>query len=79
MKIVIEAEMSDVRTKELEENGYNISYPFLVNVSLGYGDKVIYGNGKIKTDERLFSSGNEVIIWKLYGFTSLKMELNFFL
>lgn len=47
MKITIEAEVSDTEVKKLEEMGYNVNYPFSVNAALDYGDKVIYGNGKI--------------------------------
>ncbi len=48
MKIIIEAEISDTEAEKLEEIGYNVNYPFPTNVTLDYGDKVIYGNfGKI--------------------------------
>lgn len=47
MKIIIEAEISDTEVKKLEEMGYDVNYPFSTNVTLDYGDKVIYGNGKI--------------------------------
>ena len=53
MKIIIEAEISDTEAEKLEEMGYDVNYPFSVNVALDYGDKVIYGNGKITiTDMR---------------------------
>lgn len=47
MKIIIETEISDTEVKKLEEMGYDVNYPFSTNVTLDYGDKVIYGNGKI--------------------------------
>lgn len=47
MKLIIEAEISDTEVKKLEEMGYDVNYPFSTNISLDYGDKVIYGNGKI--------------------------------
>lgn len=47
MKIIIEAEISDTEVKKLEEIGYDVNHPFSTNVTLDYGDKVIYGNGKI--------------------------------
>lgn len=48
MKIIIEAEISDTEAEKLEEIGYDVNYPFSTNVTLDYGDKVIYGNfGKI--------------------------------
>ncbi len=47
MKIIIEAEISDTEVKKLEEMGYDVNYPFSTKVTLDYGDKVIYGNGKI--------------------------------
>ena len=46
MKIIIEAEISDTEVKKLEEMGYDVNYPFSTNVTLDYGDKVIYGNSK---------------------------------
>lgn len=47
MKIMIETEISDTEVEKLEEMGYDVNYPFSANVTLDYGDKVIYGNGKI--------------------------------
>ena len=47
MKIIIETEISDTVVKKLEVMGYDVNYPFSTNVTLDYGDKVIYGNGKI--------------------------------
>lgn len=53
MKIIIEAEISDTEVEKLEEMGYIVSSddgncPFSTNVTLNYGDKVVYGNwGKI--------------------------------
>lgn len=47
MKIIIEAEISDTEVKKLEEMGYDVNYPFSTHVTLDYGDKVIYGDGKI--------------------------------
>ena len=53
MKIIIEAEISDTEVEKLEEMGYIVSSddgncPISTNVTLNYGDKVIYGNwGKI--------------------------------
>ena len=47
MQIIIEAKISDTEVKKLEEMRYDVNYPFSTNVTLDYGDKVIYGNGKI--------------------------------
>lgn len=47
MKIIIEAEISNTKVKKLEEMGYDVNYPFSTNITLDYGDKVIYGNGKV--------------------------------
>lgn len=51
MKIIIETEISDTEVEKLEEMGYIASSddgncPFSTNVTLNYGDKVIYGNWK---------------------------------
>lgn len=47
MKITIEAEVSDTEMKKLEEMGYDVNCPFSTEITLDYGDKVIYSNGKI--------------------------------
>lgn len=47
MQIIIKAKISDTEVKKLEEMRYDVNYPFSTNVTLDYGDKVIYGNGKI--------------------------------
>lgn len=51
MKIMIETEISDTEAEKLEKMGYIASSddgdgPFSTNVTLNYGDKVIYGNWK---------------------------------
>lgn len=51
MKIIIETEISDTEVEKLEEMGYmassnDVNCPFSTNVTLDYGDKVIYGNWK---------------------------------
>lgn len=50
MKIMIETEISDTEAEKLEKMGYIVSSdddcPFSTNVTLNYGDKVIYGNWK---------------------------------
>ena len=54
MKIIIEAEISDTEVKKLEEMGYDVNYPFSTKVTLDYGDKVIYGNGKITISNKWY-------------------------
>ena len=51
MTLLIETEVSDKDIAELKRMGYDIDFPFSVKVTLDYGDKVIYGYGKVKTDE----------------------------
>lgn len=51
MTLLIETEISDKDATELKRMGYDINFPFSANVTLDYGDKVIYGYGKIKTNE----------------------------
>lgn len=51
MKLLIEAEVSDKDANELKRMGYDIDFPCLTNVTLDYGDKVVYGYGRVKTDE----------------------------
>ena len=63
MKIIIEAEISDTEAEKLEEMGYDVNYPFSTNVTLDYGDKVIYGNlGKI---------------WKIWKIWEKSKRINF--
>lgn len=50
MKIMIETEISDTEAEKLEKMGYiatsDDDCSFSTNVTLNYGDKVIYGNWK---------------------------------
>lgn len=49
MKLIIEAEISDVKIKKLEEMRYDVNHPFATTVALDYGDKVIYSGGEISS------------------------------
>lgn len=50
MKILIEVDITDNQLNELKTMGYDINYPVGVDVTLDYIDKVIYCNGKIKSE-----------------------------
>lgn len=50
MKVMIETDISDKQFNELKNMGYDVNYPFSVNITLDYGDKVIYCDGKIKSE-----------------------------
>ena len=47
MKAVIEIDVSNKDMEELKSKNFDIKSPFLVNASLDYGDKVVYGSGKV--------------------------------
>ena len=49
MELIIKTEISDKDIIELKRMGYDINFPFSTKVTLDYGDKIIYGYGKIKT------------------------------
>lgn len=53
MKFIIEAEISDAEVKKLKEMGYDVNYPFSTKITLDYGDKVIYGYGKITSSNMM--------------------------
>ena len=51
MTLLIEAEVSDKDITELKKMGYDPNFPFSVNVTLDYGDKVIYSYGSVFREE----------------------------
>lgn len=48
-KLLVEAELSDSQVEALNNKNIDISEPFATNVTLDYGDKVIYCAGKVQS------------------------------
>lgn len=48
-KVIIEAELSDSQVEALNDKNIDISEPFAANVTLDYGDEVIYCAGKVQS------------------------------
>lgn len=48
-KVIIEAELSDSQVEALNNKNIDISYPFATNVTLDYGNEVIYCSGKVQS------------------------------
>ena len=48
-KVIIEAELSDIQVEALNDKNIDISEPFAANVTLDYGDEVIYCAGKVQS------------------------------
>ena len=46
-KVIIEAELSDSQIEALNDKNIDISEPFSTNVTLDYGNEVIYCVGKV--------------------------------
>lgn len=57
-KVIIEAELSDSQVEALNDKNIDISYPFATNVTLDYGDEVVYCNGKIKKSYNYMQGNN---------------------
>lgn len=48
-KVIIEAELSDSQVEALNDKNIDISYPFATNVTLDYGNEVVYCTGKVQS------------------------------
>lgn len=48
-KVIIEAKLSDSQVEALNNKNIDISEPFAANVTLDYGDEVIYCAGKVQS------------------------------
>lgn len=48
-KVIIETELSDSQVEALNDKNIDISYPFATNVTLDYGDEVVYCAGKVQS------------------------------
>lgn len=48
-KVIIEAELSDSQVEALNNKNIDISYPFTTNVTLDYGNEVVYCSGKVQS------------------------------
>lgn len=48
-KVIIEAELSDSQVEALNDKNIDISYPFATNVTLDYGNEVVYCAGKVQS------------------------------
>ena len=48
-KVIIEAELSDSQVEALNNKNIDISYPFATNVTLDYGNEVVYCAGKVQS------------------------------
>mgnify|MGYP000767003257 CR=1 FL=1 len=48
-KVIIEAELSDSQVEALNNKNIDISEPFATNVTLDYGNEVVYCAGKVQS------------------------------
>lgn len=48
-KVIVEAELSDSQVEALNDKNIDISYPFATNVTLDYGNEVVYCAGKVQS------------------------------
>lgn len=48
-KVIIEAELSDSQVETLNNKNIDISEPFATNVTLDYGNEVVYCAGKVQS------------------------------
>lgn len=48
-KVIIEAELSDSQVEALNDKNIDISEPFATNVTLDYGNEVVYCAGKVQS------------------------------
>lgn len=48
-KVIIEAELSDSQVEALNNKNIDISEPFVANVTLDYGNEVVYCAGKVQS------------------------------
>ena len=48
-KVIIEAKLSDSQVEALNNKNIDISEPFATNVTLDYGNEVIYCAGKVQS------------------------------
>ena len=48
-KLLVEAELSDSQVEALNDKNIDISYPFATNVTLDYGNEVVYCAGKVQS------------------------------
>lgn len=58
-KVIIEAELSDSQVEALNNKNIDISYPFATNVTLDYGDEVVYCSGKIQKSYYMQGNNND--------------------
>ncbi len=57
-KVIIEAELSDSQVEALNNKNIDISEPFATNVTLDYGDEVVYCSGKIQKSYNYMQGNN---------------------
>lgn len=57
-KVIIEAELSDSQVEVLSNKNIDISEPFATNVTLDYGDEVVYCSGKIQKSYNYMQENN---------------------
>lgn len=57
-KVIIEAELSDSQIEALNDKNIDISEPFATNVTLDYGDEVVYCSGKIQKSYNYMQGNN---------------------
>ncbi len=48
-KVIIEAELSDSQIETLNDKNIDVSEPFSTNVTLDYGNEVVYCSGKVQS------------------------------
>lgn len=58
-KVIIEAELSDSQVEALNNKNIDISEPFATNVTLDYGDEVVYCSGKIQKSYYMQGNNND--------------------
>lgn len=57
-KVIIEAELSDSQVEALNNKNIDISEPFATNVTLDYGDEVVYCAGKVQNPYNYMQENN---------------------